>query len=219
MRFILYALLCTSIFSQSVQSSFSSNKKRTVFIEYAGSISTVFSPIEINQNNNVLLISHIIAGNDDLPISPVLIGKIKISWNLSLTGRTTAFSSSKRAFHSYGWGLSFKPGQPEENSPWSFHYNSGNFRSYDMLSASSASSSIVRKISLNKLSLFIGYTANTTKGIDYTSSKSINSKTFNEKHSYFTLGTIITIKGIKLFPSFAYGTNHKILSIGFQNQF
>ena len=79
MRFILYALFCTSIFSQSVQSSFSSDKKRTVFIEYAGSISTVFSPIEINQNNNVLLTSYLIAGNDDLPLSPVLIGKIKIS--------------------------------------------------------------------------------------------------------------------------------------------
>ena len=219
MRFILYALFCTSIFSQSVQPSFSSDKKRIVFIEYAGSISTVFSPIEINQNNNVLLTSYLIAGNDDLPLSPVLVGKIKISWNLSLTGRTTAFPSSNRTLHSYGWGLSFKPGQPEENSPWSFHYNSGNFRSYDMLSASSASSSIVRKFSLNKLSFFIGYTANTTKGIDYTSSKLISSKSFDEKHSYFTLGTIIKIKGIKLLPSFAYGDNHKILSIALQNQF
>ena len=158
-------------------------------------------------------------GDEGISISPVFSGKINISWNLSLIGRTSAFSNDKRAIHSYGWGISLKPGQPEDNSPWSFHYNSGSFKSYNVISISSASTSIIHRLSSKRLNLFFGYTANILRGIDYTSNDYNISKKFDKNHSYFSLGTMIDFKGIQLFPSFVYGGDYKMLSFGLQNQF
>ena len=161
MRLAIYALFFSSILSQSTQPFYKDEAQREVFIKYAGIISTVFSPAEINQNKNILITSYLMKGDEGISISPVFSGKINISWNLSLTGRTSAFSNDKRAIHSYGWGISLKPGQSEDNSAWSFHYNSGSFKSYNMISISSASTSIIHRLSLKRLKLFFGYSANT----------------------------------------------------------
>ena len=135
-------------------------------------------------------------GDEGVSISPVFSGKINISWNLSITGRTSAFSNDKRAIHSYGWGISLKPGQPEDNSPWSFHYNSGSFKSYNVISISSASTSIIHRLSSKRLNLFFGYTANTLRGIDYTSNDYNISKKFDKNHTYFSLGTMIDFSDV-----------------------
>ena len=145
MRLAIYALFFSSILSQSTQPFYKDGAQREVFIKYAGIISTVFSPAEINRNKNILITSYLMKGDEGISISPVFSGKINISWNLSLIGRTSAFSNDKRAIHSYGWGISLKPGQPEDNSPWSFHYNSGSFKSYNVISISSASTSIIHR--------------------------------------------------------------------------
>jgi len=219
MRLAIYALFFSSILSQSTQPFYKDEAQREVFIKYAGIISTVFSPAEINQNKNILITSYLMKGDEGVSISPVFSGKINISWNLSITARTSAFSNDKRAIHSYGWGISLKPGQPEDNSPWSFHYNSGSFKSYNVISISSASTSIIHRLSSKRLNLFFGYTANTLRGIDYTSNDYNISKKFDKNHTYFSLGTMIDFKGIQLFPSFVYGGDYKMLSFGLQNQF
>ena len=100
MRLVIYALFFSSILSQSNQPFYKNEAQREVFIKYAGIISTVFSSAEINRNKNILITSYLMKGDEGISISPVFSGKINISWNLSLTGRTSAFSNDKRAIHS-----------------------------------------------------------------------------------------------------------------------
>ena len=88
-----------------------------------------------------------------------------------------------------------------------------------MISISSASTSIIHTLSSKRLNLLFGYTANTLRGIDYTSNDYNISNKFDKQHSYFSLGTMIDFKGIQLFPSFVYGGDYKMLSFGLQNQF
>ena len=88
-----------------------------------------------------------------------------------------------------------------------------------MISISSASTSIIHRLSLKRLNLFFGYSTSKLSGIDYISNDYNISKKFDKHHSYFSLGTMINFKGIQLSPSFLYGGDYKMLSFGLQNQF
>ena len=73
------------------------------YVKNAAIASTVSSHIQIGNNKNISLASFLISANEsaNLNLIPVLLGSIKISWNLALTGRMSAFSNKNKAINIY----------------------------------------------------------------------------------------------------------------------
>ena len=155
----------------------------------------------------------------NLNLIPVLLGSIKISWNLALTGRMSAFSNKNKAINIYGWGLSYKPGREDKISPWTFRANSGIYRSFNTIRSSSFSLSLSRNIYLKNFDILLGFSSNNVKGINYQDSQSIVSQNFKYNFNTIIFGTTIDFMGIKILPSFNYNSKNFKMLIGLQKEF
>ena len=191
------------------------------YVINASSASTIFSFENLGKNKNVALSSFFILGNEisNIGLTPVLVGSIRVSWNLDLIGRMSAHSNKNNALNIYGWGLTYKPGKEETVSPWIFGINSGVYRLYNTNRSSSFSLSILRIVTLDNYSVTIGFSTNNVKGINYKAEQKLDSENFQNNFSNVIIGTSINFMGIKLLPSYIYNSNKSIASIGLQKEF
>ena len=192
-----------------------------LFVKNSTIASTIFLPTHIVSNKNIALSSFFISDNknSDFDSTPVLIGSIKLSWNLSLLGRVSASSNEKKAINIYGWGLSYKPGSEDRKSPWNIGINSGVYKHFNSISSSSFSFSFMRKIYLRKSNVFLGISSNNVKGVNYNINQNIDSQDFKYNFSNFIFGTTIKLKGIKILPIFNYSTDNFVVIVGLQKEF
>ena len=144
----------------------------------------------------------------NLNMIPVLLGSIKISWNLALNGRMSAFSKENKAINIYGWGISYKPGKEDKISPWVFRANSGIYRSFNMIRSSSFSLSLSRDIYLKNFDILLGFSSNNVKGINYQDSQNIVSQNFKYNFNTIIFGTTVDFMGIKILPRINYNSNN-----------
>ena len=192
-----------------------------LFVKNSTIASTIFLPTHIVSNKNIALSSFFISDdkNSDFDSTPVLIGSIKLSWNLSLLGRMSASSNEKKAINIYGWGLSYKPGSEDTKSYWNIGINSGVYKHFNSISSSSFSFSFMRKIYLRKSNVFLGISSNNVKGVNYNINQNIDSQDFKYNFSNFIFGTTIELKGIKILPMFNYSTDNFVVIVGLQKEF
>ena len=230
MRFTFCLILASLIFTEASAlnttqpiSIFNSNNpdEEKAYVKNAAIASTVSSHIQIGNNKNIGLASFLISANEsaNLNLIPVLLGSIKISWNLALTGRMSAFSNKNKAINIYGWGLSYKPGREDKISPWTFRANSGIYRSFNTIRSSSFSLSLSRNIYLKNFDILLGFSSNNVKGINYQDSQSIVSQNFKYNFNTIIFGTTVEFMGIKFLPSFYYNSNNFKMLIGLQKEF
>ena len=230
MRFTFCLILPSLIFAES--STLTASQPNSIFnpnnqdeekgyVRNATIASTVSSHIQIGNSKNIGIASFLISANEsaNLNLVPVLLGSIKISWNLVLTGRTSAFSNQNKAINIYGWGLSYKPGGEDRKSPWNFGINSGVYKHFNNISSSSFTLSLMRKIYLRKSDVFLGISSNNVKGVNYNTDQNIDSQDFKYIFSNFIFGTTIKLKGIKILPAFNYRTDNFVVIIGLQKEF
>lgn len=198
--------------------SFDSKK---LYIKNSSIASTLFLPIYSDRNKNIALSSFMVLGEKDseVELAPVIAGSIKISWNLSIAGRMSAFSNQKNAINIYGWGLAYKPGKEDKLSPWNFGVSSGVYQSFNKLRISSFSLSIIRTISLSKRDAYIGIYSNNVKGIDYSIDQKLDSQNIQKNFSSFLIGTTFKVRGIKVLPTVNYSVDSLVMAIGLQKEF
>ena len=133
-RYIILFLTGSILFSQWTSFQISDeNKNSESIFRYAGFAAVNDSPIDIINERRVLIAGSISTGNLTDGLIPVLHGKMKISWNLSIKGKIANFSSDNRAIQMYGWGLTLKPGSIEEPSQWRILFVSGRINSNKQL--------------------------------------------------------------------------------------
>ena len=112
MRFTFCLIFPSLIFAESIalttsqpNSIFNSNNQveEKAYVKNATIASTVSSHIQIGNNKNIGLASFLISANEsaNLNMIPVLLGSIKISWNLALIGRMSTFSNKNKAINIY----------------------------------------------------------------------------------------------------------------------
>ena len=230
MRVFSCSIFSMIIYSQGVDVGFAQLNRvqqvqdisdQNAYIVNVSTASTIFSLENLGSNKNVALSSFFISGDEvsNVGLIPVLVGNIRVSWNLHLTGRMSAYSDKDKALNIYGWGLMYKPGKEETVSPWIFSINSGVHRSYSTNRSSSFSLSILRSLSLNNYGVTLGVSTNNVKGINYKAEQKLNSQNFQYSFSNFIIGTTINLVGIKLLPSYVYNSNKSMVSIGLQKEF
>ena len=230
MRIFSCSIFSLVIYSQGVDVGFAQLNRtqqtqdirdQNHYVINASSASTIFSFENLAKNKNVGLSSFFILGNEisNIGLTPVLVGKIRVSWNLDLIGRMSAHSNKNNALNIYGWGLTYKPGKEETVSPWIFGINSGVYRLYNTNRSSSFSLSILRIVTLNNYSVTLGVSTNNVKGINYKAEQKLDSENFQNNFSNVIIGTTINFMGIKLLPSYVYNSNKSIVSIGLQKEF
>jgi len=192
-----------------------------LYVKNTSLASTIFLPLHIGPNKNIALSSFLISDkkNPSFNLVPVLVGGIKVSWNLSLIGRMSAYSNEKKAINIYGWGLSFKPGQEEKISPWNIGVNSGVYRSFNNIRSSSFGLSVMRQITLRNLDMFLGISSNNVKGVDYKSDQNLDSQNFQYNFSNFIIGSKLELMGLEILPNFNYSLGNFVMSIGFQKEY
>jgi len=218
--FIFTSLIYSQINSFQLEKLNRINQEK-LFVKNSTIASTIFLPTHIVSNKNIALSSFFISGNknSDFDLTPVLIGSIKLSWNLSLLGRMSASSNEKKAINIYGWGLSYKPGSEDRKSSWNIGINSGVYKHFNSISSSSFSFSFMRKIYLRKSNVFLGISSNNVKGVNYNINQNIDSQDFKYNFSNFIFGTTIKLKGIKILPILNYSTDNLVVIVGLQKEF
>jgi len=218
--FIFTSLIYSQINSFQLEKLNRINQEK-LFVKNSTIASTIFLPTHIVSNKNIALSSFFISDdkNSDFDSTPVLIGSIKLSWNLSLLGRMSASSNEKKAINIYGWGLSYKPGSEDRKSSWNIGINSGVYKHFNSISSSSFSFSFMRKIYLRKSNVFLGISSNNVKGVNYNINQNIDSQDFKYNFSNFIFGTTIKLKGIKILPILNYSTDNFVVIVGLQKEF
>jgi len=230
MRFTFYLILSSLIFAEASASNTdqpnsilnSTNRfEEKAYVGNATIASTVSSQIIISNNKNIALAGFLLSANKNtnFNLSPVLLGSIKISWNLVLTGRMSAFSNEKKAINIYGWGLSYKPGAEDKLSPWTIMANSGIYRSFNMIRSSSFSLSLSRNISLKNFDILLGFSSNNVKGMNYQDNQDIVPQNFKYNFNSIIFGTTVDFIGIKILPSINYNSDDFTMLIGLQKEF
>ena len=195
------------------------NKK--LYIKNSSLASTLFLPMYSGRNKNIVLSNFMILGETDskIELTPVIAGSIKVSWNLSIAGRMSAFSNQNNAINIYGWGLAYKPGKEDKLSPWNFGLSSGVYQSFNKIRTSSFSLSIIRTISLSKLDVFMGISSSNVKGIDYSIDQKSDSQNIQKIFNSFLIGTTFEFRGIKVLPAVNYSVDSFVMAIGLQKEF
>ena len=216
---VVLVLLSTNIYSQSIQNSFLTEANRSNYIKRGSLLSTSDIVQEIQSNKKVIVSYKVMNFDRDLLFAPVIAAKIKISWNLSLVGRMSAYNSQERLVQSYGWGLTIKPGKQLDNSPWNFSFNSGTYRSYQKVTSSSVTTSIYRSINISKINCIIGYSASEIKATDYSQSGFEKKHSLKETISLLSIGTMLSYKSINIVPKLSFGSNLFTSSVELQRQF
>ena len=230
MRFTFYLILSSLIFAEASASNTdqpnsilnSTNRfEEKAYVKNATIASTVSSHITISNNKNIALAGFLLSANKNtnFNLSPVLLGSIKISWNLALTGRMSAFSNEKKAINIYGWGLSYKPGAEDKLSPWTIMANSGIYRSFNMIRSSSFSLSLSRNISMKNFDILLGFSSNNVKGMNYQDNQDIVPQNFKYNFNSIIFGTTVDFIGIKILPSINYNSDDFTMLIGLQKEF
>ena len=230
MRFTFYLILSSLIFAEASASNTdqlnntlnSTNRfEEKAYVKNATIASTVSSHIIISNNKNIALAGFLLSANKNtnFNLSPVLLGSIKISWNLALTGRMSAFSNEKKAINIYGWGLSYKPGAEDKLSPWTIMANSGIYRSFNMIRSSSFSLSLSRNISMKNFDILLGFSSNNVKGMNYQDNQDIVPQNFKYNFNSIIFGTTVDFIGIKILPSINYNSDDFTMLIGLQKEF
>jgi hypothetical protein len=219
MRTFLCLIFTSLIYSQVVNSEIESinPEQQLKDIKNFSTASTIFSSERLGKNKNIALTSFFVARNQSPSYqrAQVLVGSIKISWNLDLIGRmSSAYSDKNNALNIYGWGISYKPGKEEKISPWSYGINSGVSRLYNINRSSSFSLSITRSVLLNNYSFSLGVSSINVKGVNYSIGQN-----FQYNFSNFIIGTTINFSGIKVLPNFTFSSNNSMISIGLQKEF
>ena len=219
MRTFLCLIFTSLIYSQVVNSEIESinPEQQLKDIKNFSTASTIFSSERLGKNKNIALTSFFVARNQSPSYqrAQVLVGSIKISWNLDLIGRmSSAYSDKNNALNIYGWGISYKPGKEEKISPWSYGINSGVSRLYNINRSSSFSLSIMRSVLLNNYSFSLGVSSINVKGVNYSVGQN-----FQYNFSNFIIGTTINFSGIKVLPNFTFSSNNSMISIGLQKEF
>ena len=219
MRTFLCLIFTSLIYSQVVNSEIESinPEQQLIDIKNFSTASTIFSFERLGRNKSIALTSFLVAGNQNFSFrrAQVLVGSIKISWNLDLIGRmSSAYSNKNNALNIYGWGISYKPGKEEKISPWSYGINSGVSRLYNINRSSSFSLSIMRSVLLNNYSFSLGVSSINVKGVNYSIGQN-----FQYNFSNFIIGTTINFSGIKVLPNFTFSSNNSMISIGLQKEF
>jgi hypothetical protein len=219
MRTFLCLIFTSLIYSQVVNSEIESinPEQQLKDIKNFSTASTIFSSERLGKNKNIALTSFFVARNQSPSYqrAQVLVGSIKISWNLDLIGRmSSAYSDKNNALNIYGWGISYKPGKEEKISPWSYGINSGVSRLYNINRSSSFSLSIMRSVLLNNYSFSLGVSSINVKGVNYSIGQN-----FQYNFSNFIIGTTINFSGIKVLPNFTFSSNNSMISIGLQKEF
>ena len=230
MRFTFCLIFPSLIFAEpsalttsQPNSIFNSNNQveEKAYVKNATIASTVSSHIQIGNSKNIGLASFLISADEsaNLNLVPVLLGSIKISWNLSLTGRMSAFTNENKAINIHGWGLSYKPGKEDKISQWTFRANSGIYRSFNTIRSSSFSLSLSRNISLKNFDILLGFSSNNVSGINYQDNQNIDSQNFKYNFNTIIFGTTLDFMGIKILPSINHNSNNFTMIIGLQKEF
>jgi len=219
MRTFLCLIFTSLIYSQVVNSEIESinPEQQLKDIKNFSTASTIFSSERLGKNKNIALTSFFVARNQSPSYqrAQVLVGSIKISWNLDLIGRmSSAYSDKNNALNIYGWGISYKPGKEEKISPWSYGINSGVSRLYNINRSSSFSLSIMRSVLLNNYSFSLGVSSVNVKGVNYSVGQN-----FQYNFSNFIFGTTINFRGIKVIPNYTYSSDNSMISVGLQKEF
>ena len=230
MRFTFCLILPSLIFAEASASNTdqpnsilnSTNRfEEKAYVKNSTIASTVSSHIIIGNNKNIALAGFLLSANKNtnFNLSPVLLGSIKISWNLVLTGRMSAFSNEKKAINIYGWGLSYKPGAEDKLSPWTIRANSGIYRSFNMIRSSSFSLSLSRNISMKNFDILLGFSSNNVRGKNYQDNQDIVPQNFKYNFNSIIFGTTVDFIGIKILPSINYNSDDFTMLIGLQKEF
>ena len=216
---VVLILISVNIYSQSLTESFQSTSDRSDYIKMGSIVSTADLIPEFRSNKKVIVSSIILNLNKDNTIAPIIAAKIKISWNLSFTGRLATYATDNRTVQSFGWGLMFKPGNQEDSSPWKFSIDSGSYRSFQKITSSTLKTSIYRLIRFKKYNLIIGYSASSIKANDYSSSELKDKYSIKENISFISAGTMVNYRSINVVPRILINSNMAVTSIEFQKQF
>ena len=214
-RYTILFLTGSILFSQwnSFQISDENKNSESIF-RYAGFATVNDSPIDIINERRVSIAGSISTGNSTEGLIPVLHGKMKISWNLSIKGRMASFSSDDGSIQMYGWGLTLKPGSIEDPSKWRILFDSGSLNSHNQLKISSMSTKAVRSVEFKNFPIYYGFGTNILNGI---SLKTLNNY---ELHSNFLLfGLSKIFFGIIVSPQILVGGENNYLSISLLNHF
>ena len=89
---VVLILISVNIYSQSLTESFQSTSDRSDYIKMGSIVSTADLIPEFRSNKKVIVSPTILNLNKDNTIAPIIAAKIKISWNLSFTGRLATYA-------------------------------------------------------------------------------------------------------------------------------
>ncbi len=190
------------------------NKKSESIFRYAGIISANDSPIDIKSDCRVSIMGTIKKDQSLNGLVPILQGKIKISWNLSIKGRMASFASNERSIQMYGWGLTFKPGSVDEPSQWRILFNSGSLNSHNQLKVSSISSTAVRLVKWKTFPIHYGFGTNIINGISLQESNN-----YKLHYNFILFGLSKNFSGLVVSPQILLGRNNNYFSINILGSF
>ena len=189
------------------------SKESDALFRQAGFAATHHYTREINGGNRILYGWSIIKGSSSNGFFPTLQSQLKVSWNLYIKGRMTAYSGEEGAVQMYGWGLSFRPGKEDTPSNWIVNFNSGRLYSHDQVRVSALQVNVERKLNLKKIPIHLGIGMNILNANPYLQFEDSYMEKVEIQTNFINVGSSTTFFGMQLIPQIWLAPEYSMVSL------
>jgi len=189
------------------------SKESDALFRQAGFAATHHYTREINGGNRILYGWSIIKGSSSNGFFPTLQSQLKVSWNLYIKGRMTAYSGKEGAVQMYGWGLSFRPGKEDTPSNWIVNFNSGRLYSHDQVRVSALQVNVERKLNLKKFPIHLGIGMNILNANPYLQFEDSYMEKVEIQTNFINVGSSTTFFGMQLIPQIWLAPEYSMVSL------
>ena len=189
------------------------SKESDALFRQAGFAATHHYTMEINEGNRIIYGWSIIKGSSSNGFFPTLQSQLKVSWNLYIKGRMTAYSGKEGAVQMYGWGLSFRPGKEDTPSNWIVNFNSGRLYSHDQVRVSALQVNVERKLNLKKFPIHLGIGMNILNANPYLQFEDSYMKKVEIQTNFINIGSSTTFFGMQLIPQIWLAPEYSMVSL------
>ena len=223
MKSIIFILLFS--FSYSQWSSFKlsdldiDTKETKLLFRYAGLASTNQPLTSINGLKRVSVGLSLNKGFSNSGLMPLIHGQLKVSWNLTLRGRISNYTTNAGTVQLYGWGMKYVPGNRNMPSKWKLLFDSGNFNSFGQFKANTMQFLTIRSFKWKEFPINIGFGANIINISQNHLSKTIIPNKLKIQSNFINIGTTLNLLGSKIKPQIWLGMDYNLFSIGFVETF
>ena len=189
------------------------SKESTTLFRQAGFAATHHYPMQINGEDRIIYGGSMIKGNSINGFLPTLQGQLKVSWNLYLKGRMTAYSGKEGAVQMYGWGLSLKPGKEDVPSKWVINFDSGRLYSHDQVKVSALQVTAERELSWKKFPIYLGFGMNMLSADPYLQFEDNYMEKVEIQTNFINIGTSATFFGMQAIPQIWLASKYSMVSL------